>query len=308
MKTFMGLCAVAVATLAPSTQAQTKSNSYGMTNRIEVRVNSRLVAFPDERPVVRDGRILLPLRAVLAALPGMALVWDPAELTVSGAYLDRSVRLKIGSRFAKVNGRNTEMDVPATTMGGRTMVPLRFVGEALGAVVTWNDADRRVSLSVPVLNVPGSVATATPRRFFRTETPIISSSRPRSGAQSQPKMSDAELLAALEEQLKLGYGLWTENRAVWARANNEYMLWANLQVTFNSMTFYNGSSGLTGGPTSALIPNNPVGWARWQATLAELAARDAYLQQQLGQTYAAYLQLFRRINPNGTPLALPGSP
>ena len=41
-----------------------------------------------------------------------------------------------------MNGNAVTLDVPAMTMDGRTLVPLRFLGEALGGRVHW-DGDRQ---------------------------------------------------------------------------------------------------------------------------------------------------------------------
>src|SRR5690606_21694896 len=38
-----------------------------------------------------------------------------------------------------VNGKKVEGDVPAINFHGRTMVPIRFVGEELGAEIEWDD-------------------------------------------------------------------------------------------------------------------------------------------------------------------------
>lgn len=46
-----------------------------------------------------------------------------------------------------VNGREVQSDVPPQIIGGRTMVPLRAVAEALGADVKWDDAKQAVYVS-----------------------------------------------------------------------------------------------------------------------------------------------------------------
>lgn len=43
-----------------------------------------------------------------------------------------------------VNGSEVSLDVPAVVMDGRTLVPVRFVSEALGARVDWYDAGQEV--------------------------------------------------------------------------------------------------------------------------------------------------------------------
>lgn len=52
-----------------------------------------------------------------------------------------------GHTSALKNGENVILDVPPRIVNGRTLVPLRFVGEALGADVTWDDVARRVTIA-----------------------------------------------------------------------------------------------------------------------------------------------------------------
>ncbi|MCL1842751.1 MAG: stalk domain-containing protein [Defluviitaleaceae bacterium] len=47
------------------------------------------------------------------------------------------LRLEIGSQSYILNGATGELDVAAASIGGRTMVPLRFIGDTLGAEVDW---------------------------------------------------------------------------------------------------------------------------------------------------------------------------
>lgn len=62
-----------------------------------------------------------------------------------------------------VDGKEIKSDVPAQLVNGRTMVPLRVVGEALGADVAWDGAKNAVIITSGG-NQPGtaSVATTTP--------------------------------------------------------------------------------------------------------------------------------------------------
>jgi len=54
----------------------------------------------------------------------------------------------LGQKFAKKNGQIINLDVAAFTLDGNTMVPLRFVAEALNATVDWNDATRTVTITL----------------------------------------------------------------------------------------------------------------------------------------------------------------
>ncbi len=48
------------------------------------------------------------------------------------------ITLTIGSKTATVNGKKVELDVPPQVIKGRTMVPLRFIGEQLGATLRYD--------------------------------------------------------------------------------------------------------------------------------------------------------------------------
>lgn len=79
----------------------------------------------------------------------------------------RVVQIEIGSRVAKVNDAPVAMDVPALEVGGYTYVPLRFVGESLGALVRFHRATSTVEIfttseSEESLPVPPSVPEAPP--------------------------------------------------------------------------------------------------------------------------------------------------
>lgn len=92
---------------------------------------------PDVPPVLSGGRVLVPLRGVFEAL-GATVQWDPAQGAVIARRAGREVVLAPGSREARVDGRPVPLDEPARVVGGRVLVPLRFLGEALGADVRWD--------------------------------------------------------------------------------------------------------------------------------------------------------------------------
>lgn len=73
------------------------------------------------------------------AIEGMkALGMEDAKLVQEPAL---KIELSIGKNVMLVNGREQPIDVPAQIIEGRTMVPLRFVAEALGCEVDWEPKD-----------------------------------------------------------------------------------------------------------------------------------------------------------------------
>lgn len=58
-----------------------------------------------------------------------------------------NVVMFLGSRVATFNGVSKTMDVEPILFNNRSMVPLRYIGEALGASFTWNEKTRMVTFT-----------------------------------------------------------------------------------------------------------------------------------------------------------------
>lgn len=99
----------------------------------------------DQPPAMIQGRVMLPLRAIFEALDA-SVNWDQKNQTVTGIKGDTTVVLKIKSKVATINNQTVTLDVPAQILKGRTMVPVRFVSEALGQEVDWNSEKQLVSI------------------------------------------------------------------------------------------------------------------------------------------------------------------
>ncbi|HBX22284.1 MAG TPA: hypothetical protein DEF34_01415 [Desulfotomaculum sp.] len=95
--------------------------------------------------VMQDNRVLVPFRPIAEAL-GAEVSWDAQTQTVTMTAGERTVELAIGSTAPLVNGEPTAIDVPAGIYYEQTYVPLRFVGDALGAEVKWDNETKTVSI------------------------------------------------------------------------------------------------------------------------------------------------------------------
>lgn len=91
----------------------------------------------DVPPTILNGRTLVPLRAIFEALDA-DVTWDNATQTASAQKASTTVQVTIDNTTAYVNGRAQTLDAPAKLIGGRTMVPARFVSESLDARVLWD--------------------------------------------------------------------------------------------------------------------------------------------------------------------------
>ena len=136
---------------------------------IQVIVNGRYLS-TDQPPVIQDGRTMVPLRAIFEAL-GAEVAYFSETRTVSGydPQTNRIMSLVLDQKTlfcadytlfqvyeanptsqAAINfvlSHTQEIDVPAQSIGGRTMVPARVIAESLGASVVWNGTTRTVTIT-----------------------------------------------------------------------------------------------------------------------------------------------------------------
>ncbi|MDK2784787.1 MAG: hypothetical protein PWR11_653 [Bacillota bacterium] len=119
----------------------------GDPKTIKVFVNGNQVNFPDQQPYIENGRTMVPVRFVAEALG--AKVDCSKDGVVSIDKGDIHIRMKIGESKAAVNGVVKTFDVRSVlTKQYRTMVPLRFVSETLGAAVNWDAKTRTVKIDL----------------------------------------------------------------------------------------------------------------------------------------------------------------
>ncbi|OAT79801.1 copper amine oxidase N-terminal domain-containing protein [Desulfotomaculum copahuensis] len=102
----------------------------------------------DVAPYTKDGRTFVPVRYAAMALgvtPDNILYQNGVVTIVKGSTI---VQMTLGSKTMKVNGASVSMDVPASTTNGRTMLPLRWLGMALGATFNWDASSQTVTVSI----------------------------------------------------------------------------------------------------------------------------------------------------------------
>jgi hypothetical protein len=78
---------------------------------------------------------------------GGSVQWDSKEKSIQVLYKQNEVVLWIGKREILVNGRKEKIDAPPFILNGRTLVPLRFVTEPLGAKIEWKAETSTILLS-----------------------------------------------------------------------------------------------------------------------------------------------------------------
>lgn len=132
-----------------SQQAATSLSTFYTVNQsgqIIIFIDGQLQSY-NKPPVKINSRVLVPMRAVFEAF-GAKVDWDEATQTVTATKDGDVIQLTIGSRIAYKNGEKITMDVPAILHNNETtMVPIRFVSEALGAKVSWDNYSNSVIIT-----------------------------------------------------------------------------------------------------------------------------------------------------------------
>ncbi|MGE5422719.1 MAG: stalk domain-containing protein [Ignavibacteriales bacterium] len=123
---------------------------------ISVLINNQPLKL-DIAPQVRNGRTLVPLRAIFEGL-GATVQWNAADKSITATKGSQTLSLVLGKATATNNGQQVTLEVPPMIIGGRTMVPLRFVSENMGAQVKWEGNIRQVSIVSSVESVENGQA------------------------------------------------------------------------------------------------------------------------------------------------------
>lgn len=122
---------------------------YGNTpylDKIIVKINDKAITFDVDPLIDNNSRLMVPYRAIGEAL-GAEVIWEEATRSVTLKQAQKTVTLRIGEKKALVNGVERAMDTEAVINNNRTLVPVRFASEFLGADVQWHEGIRTVKIS-----------------------------------------------------------------------------------------------------------------------------------------------------------------
>lgn len=118
-------------------------------NEISVFIDDKKLIF-DRPPIMVNNRVLVPVRSVIEALGGQA-EWNAENQEVTLKRTVQEIHLQIGSKTATSKTRSYQLDQEPILFQGRTMVPVRFISETLGATVNWDEQHNAVLISsIPI--------------------------------------------------------------------------------------------------------------------------------------------------------------
>jgi len=122
------------------------ANTTPAKPEIKVEYNAKAIVFPDQKPAIVNSRTLVPIRPIAESL-GFKVDWNPTTRTVTINKESNTVSLVVSQKIARRNGQMITLDVPAQIMNQRTVVPVRFIAEALDYQVNWDAATQTVKIT-----------------------------------------------------------------------------------------------------------------------------------------------------------------
>ncbi len=117
---------------------------------IKVVINNKEL-YCEDKPVIVDGRTMLPLRAIGEAM-GCEVIWVSGTQTANLKNESTIVSMQIGNtNITRVKRTNQEQkllqtDVAPMLINSRTYIPVRAFAEALDAVVGWDGTTNTVMI------------------------------------------------------------------------------------------------------------------------------------------------------------------
>ncbi|TSI04749.1 stalk domain-containing protein [Lysinibacillus sp. BW-2-10] len=124
-----------------------KASGYQLTPPIKIMLDGKEIKV-DSEPFIQNNRVLVPMRSIFTAL-GADVHWDSSTGTITATKKWDTIKLTINSKQAIINDQTHALDVPPLLQKNRTYVPTRFISEALGIEVKWDNKNRIVSLISP---------------------------------------------------------------------------------------------------------------------------------------------------------------
>ncbi|MBT9140654.1 MAG: putative binding protein component of ABC iron transporter [Dehalococcoidia bacterium] len=119
-------------------------------------------------PQIRNGRIMVPFRAVTERL-GAQVNWNGRERSVTVTKGEMALRLVVGQTAATNSGRTVTLEAAPLQVAGHVLVPLRFLSTGLGYLVHWDSATRSVIIRSAAEQRAGGVVNLYTSRHYGVE-------------------------------------------------------------------------------------------------------------------------------------------
>ncbi len=157
LKKIMSVFTFAVFAVSLCTIGMVSSLAAGANDIDGVYLNGEKLIFSDAQPIINNSRVMVPVRTT-ADYFGMQTDWNKETETMTFTKGNRTIVHKMRTNVITVNGEALTFDTASINSMNRTLMPVRMLGEAMGAVVDWNNDLRQVIITT---DTP-SVLTAQP--------------------------------------------------------------------------------------------------------------------------------------------------
>jgi len=183
----------------PATHPTHAAPGSSMSPAISVVINGKLQRYTVS-PMMSGGRVMVPMREIFQSL-GAKVNWDARARKVTAIRRQTEVIIEVGDHHAMVGGRWMTLDAPPQMRQGHVFVPLRFVGESLGARVAWDARAYRVMIATgppaaaaaAAMPVPATAPTAPPVASDTTTPPSPAEAPAASSAEAATEPAGTEL-------------------------------------------------------------------------------------------------------------------
>lgn len=146
MKKFISICLV-VTLLVGLSISSVSAASQNNTDAVKVMIDGTYLK-TEVSPVIENGRTMVPMRVIFEAL-GAPVKWHDKTKTAEAIKGEKKIVITLDKKTATVDGKEVDLDVPAKLIEANTMVPARFIGEALDCEVKWDETRRIVLINSP---------------------------------------------------------------------------------------------------------------------------------------------------------------
>ncbi|MCX8095401.1 MAG: copper amine oxidase N-terminal domain-containing protein [Caldisericia bacterium] len=129
-----------------------KFHIFKLTSKvIKIFINNKIGYLNDKEieleipPMIIKGRTMVPLRFVVESFGG-EVVWNNDDKSIKIKFEDKEILMWLNNNISYINDKKYALDVPPTVINGRTIVPIRFVAEALNSYVFWDSKEQKVTI------------------------------------------------------------------------------------------------------------------------------------------------------------------
>ena len=128
-------------------------------NSIQISLDGKVLD-TSVAPISKNGTTLVPLRLISENL-GADVNYDKFSKKISITSNISFIELYINSQEAKINNQPMTLSMSPEIVSNTTMVPIRFISEALNCIVDWDKTNQIVKITSPTITESSNLPLAS---------------------------------------------------------------------------------------------------------------------------------------------------